>query len=127
MLIPIRVTHTHGKVATVRWHDGIRAHKTLLPRALVRGGFMERALLTEGVDVDAGRALERYLYPLITSRVLAEAVAEALRARDIWTTEDVPTRVTDVRAAFAETYRAFGAGAYGTDMAAFIRVTSREA
>lgn len=121
-----RVAHTRGRVATVIWHDGARTRKTLLPLSVAKQEDIALARLKEGIDVDCRGTLEHYLQKSIQRADMAGAIAESLRASDIWTAEDVIMGVKVVKRVFARVYGEHSAGEYSKDMAAFIR-TAREA
>lgn len=95
----IRVIETRGLTALVEWDDGAGVHRAYVPTDRIENAAADYETLAAGIPF--GEAWET----LPLGNVGAEQIAQALRARGIWTAEDAQN-VNRVRAALVDAYSA---------------------
>lgn len=107
----VRVLRCQGAAALVEWIEDDLLQRAVVPAEMVEDGQCDSDALAAGIPY--GVPFEDLLQPAVTPR----ALAQALRRRGIWTTEDVYRKPNEVIAALQS--------AYGLDLAA-IQAAVRE-
>lgn len=101
----VTVIEQRGAAAVVEWRDGEGLHRAIVPHRLLSADkdeepYAECALAVLQQGIPFGESWEA----LALGQIGAERVAQALRARGLWTAQDVLQHVERARAALAAAY-----------------------